>query len=516
MRPAVPFAVAVLLLSGCASSGNTHPTALPGAARPGVVATSAGAVPTAQQQEEARPGTLGWRVGTEQVATDAQLSSFADRSSVLPGQAFHLYVSSTSPSYTVHALRMGWYGGRQAREVWASGRQVGHVQAGRRVSAATGAVSVDWPAALSVSTRGWPAGFYLLRMDTSAGPKRFVPLVVRSAVTRGTVALMAGVNTYAAYDTWGSRDLYQGDDGSRATRSLAVSLDRPGDGNGAAKYFAFEDPLVHRAARLGIPLSFTTDVELDHDAHLLDGARGLVSLGHDEYWTPAMRTHALAARDHGTNLAFLGANAVYWRVRYAATHLGPDRLIVGYKSLDDPIRRVDPARTTVRFRDAPVARPENSLVGQLYECFPARGAFTVTDPDFFLYAGTGVRRGSAFPGLVGVEADRAYPVAGTPRPLQVVANSPTTCKGQATRSTASYYTTASGAGVFSAGTMNWVIGLQAPIPRVGYTARGVDFVRQVTDNLLTAMAAGPMGRSHPARDNLSAQHLGTRNTTGGA
>jgi hypothetical protein len=46
----------------------------------------------------------------------------------------------------------------------------------------------------------------------------------------------------------------------------------------------------------------------------------VISLGHDEYWSPAMRHTVEGARDAGTNLAFLGANAVYWRVRFSGDH----------------------------------------------------------------------------------------------------------------------------------------------------------------------------------------------------
>ncbi|WP_460743932.1 hypothetical protein [Mariniluteicoccus endophyticus] len=37
------------------------------------------------------------------------------------------------------------------------------------------------------------------------------------------------------------------------------------------------------------------------------------------------------------------------------------------------------------------------LVGMPHERFPAKGAMTVTDPEFFLFADTGVRKGSSCP-----------------------------------------------------------------------------------------------------------------------
>ncbi|TDO69446.1 hypothetical protein EV651_101488 [Kribbella sp. VKM Ac-2571] len=61
----------------------------------------------------------------------------------------------------------------------------------------------------------------------------------------------------------------------------------------------------------------------------------------------------------------------------------------------------------------------------------------------------GARAGTSYPGLIGDEADRAYPTPGTPANLQVVAHSPTTCgPTRRTYSDASYCSAPSGAGVF--------------------------------------------------------------------
>lgn len=48
------------------------------------------------------------------------------------------------------------------------------------------------------------------------------------------------------------------------------------------------------------------------------GAAAVISLGHDEYWTPEQRQHITRARGAGTNLAFLGVNACYRRINAAA------------------------------------------------------------------------------------------------------------------------------------------------------------------------------------------------------
>jgi len=454
--------------------------------------------------ENALPGSPGWKIPKPRVADDHQLSAFADRVSVLPGEPFRLLVSTPAPRFTVTAYRMGWYGGAEARAVWKSGGVAGRVQRPAKVSPGTRTVSVRWDPSLSVPTGGWPEGMYLLRLDTSAGKARYVPIVVRSRSARDRLVLMHAVNTWQAYNEWGGYSLYSGPDGSFSSRSYAVSFDRPYDGNGAGKYFFFEDETVHRAERLGLPLAYITNAEPGRDQRILDGARGLVSLGHDEYWTADMKRNATVARDKGVNLAFLGANALYWRVRYADTDLGKDRLLVGYKSATlDPIRTRDPRNTTAKFRDEPAADPEISLVGQPYDCFPASPApYTVADPTFFLFKGTGARKGSSYSGLIGIEVDRVRAGDLTPRPLQVVAKSRTKCGSEPTWSTSVYYTVESGAGVFSTGTMLWVYATRGPTASRGIDEAAARFARRVTDNLLREMSQGPMGRRHPARDNL--------------
>ncbi len=65
-----------------------------------------------------------------------------------------------------------------------------------------------------------------------------------------------------------------------------------------------------------------------------------------------------------------------------------------------------------------------------------------------------------------------------------------------------YYTAPSGAGVFTAGTLRWDCALadRCERPLGPVTQR---FVRIVTGNVLTAFAKGPVGDSHPARDNVA-------------
>ena len=146
----------------------------------------------------------------------------------------------------------------------------------------------------------------------------------------------------------------------------------------------------------------------------------------------------------------------------------------------------------------------------------ADAAYVVYDPGNWLFAGTGVTKGTAFPGLVWPEFDNVVEIPTTPHPIEVLSHSPFTCKGQATDQESAYYTVRSGAGVFDAGTMQWVCALEMQFcTQVQVTRAGQDFVRQVTLNLLRTFAQGPAGTAHPAVDNTAADHVPTGSNSSG-
>jgi hypothetical protein len=124
-------------------------------------------------------------------------------------------------------------------------------------------------------------------------------------------------------------------------------------------------------------------------------------------------------------------------------------------------------------------------------------------PGNWIFAGTGVRRGTSFAGLVGPEYDRVNSSVPFPRPLQVVAHSRVNCRGHHSFADSGYYTVRSGAGVFASGTMRWVCAMRGPVCGHGITIAAQRFVDRATENLLRGFAQGPAGRRHPALDDLA-------------
>jgi hypothetical protein len=219
-----------------------------------------------------------------------------------------------------------------------------------------------------------------------------------------------------------------------------------------------------------------------------------------------MRATVTQARDSGTNIAFLGANAVFRHIRFGDSPLGHDRLEIDYKNAEeDPIHVTDPAEATQDWRDAPDPRPENVLTGVYYECNPANADYVVFDPSNWLLAGTGTHKGEHIKGLVGVEYDRVVDDPTTPRPIETLSHSPISCRDHKhSFSDSAYYTVPSGAGVFSAGTMRWDCALGVGGCSTFLNGGSYAFAQRVTENMLVAFAAGPAGREHPAQDNLVA------------
>ncbi|MFF9497897.1 N,N-dimethylformamidase beta subunit family domain-containing protein [Streptomyces flaveolus] len=453
--------------------------------------------------EASRPGDSDWRIRSE--GPPEAVLGYTDKVSVLPGEDFGLYVSTTAPGFRVSAYRIGWYNGAQARLVWRSDRVAGRVQGEPGLDPRMRTVRADWKRTVLVPTEGWREGAYLLRLDAENGHQRYVPLIVRSASAGGRTLLIHAPATWQAYNLWGGYSLYQGDGGAYGTRSLAVSFARPYDSNGAEKFLVYERAVVVLAERLGIPLAYTTGVDVHRDPAVLRGAVSAVTLGHDEYWTPQQREAMARARDAGTNLAFLGANTCFRRIRLE----DGNRTVVCYKSdyRHDPLYPDHGDQVTTDFRQAPDPDPESSLTGVLYEGYPVDAPYVIHNADHWLFAGAGVKRGDSFAHLVGVEYDRVTPGSLPDAPIEIIAHSPLDCRGRRSHSDSAYYTVPSGAGVFASGTMRWVEGLMAGTAENGRNhdmdARTGAFVTRTTENLLRAFAEGPAAQTRPApRDNV--------------
>ncbi len=441
-------------------------------------------------------GTESWRIATE--ASDGDLAGYATRSSLLPGEAIQLKVHSRGTSVATDVFRVGDYQGL-------GGRLIAQLPARPAVAQPPCAVSelhmVDcstWTVTHTIPTAGFPPGFYLIKLRDDKGREKYIPVLVRTSDARGKAVLISSTATAQAYNRYGGTSLYDGADSSYALRARQVSFDRPYAGTGATIFESFELATIRQAEAAGVDLGYTDSYTLEAAPHELAGAAALVLLGHDEYWSPAMRRTVQDAVDGGTNLAVLGANSLWWRIRW--TEGG--RSFYGFKEArEDPVQ--GPA-TTTHFVSEPAPDPEARLSGTAYDgIFPdgKQRDMEILEPGFFLLSG--VPHGALHvPALVGSEFDRV--VRGrAPANVCVVAHSPVETQNRSTFADMSYYTAPSGAGVFAVGTTGWNWALDPELgPLHGIPAETAGFARRVTTNVMTEFVIGPAGARHPSCANL--------------
>jgi hypothetical protein len=465
--------------------------------------------------ENARAGTSQWRIdakvpkGGDKVRT-GWLEGYADTTSARPGQQVVLRVACDAESWRVEAYRMGWYGGDLGRLVWRSDEVPAQWQLTTDSDRDTKMYRAKWDPSLTFTIDDtWPPGSYLLKLISSADEAHYVPLTVRRDDAWGGLCVVSAVTTWQAYNPWGGCTLYECFEGSG--RSTVASFDRPYARTynwGSCDFLTHELPLIALIEELGLDTNYVTDIDLhtasegpdDSLDRLLGGRTALLTTGHDEYYSTAMRTTLEKARDRGVNLAFFGANAVYRHIRLEPNEEGlPHRQMPNYRTASsDPMSKSDPKMATVQWRNKPLVRPESALIGVQYFAAGVTGTLSVVTPDHWIFEGTDVRRGSRFKRLIDIEVDGLGPAGVEPETLEVLASSPIEFKDSVYEHAMTYYSTDSGAGVFATGTIGWINALDR---EAWGDDRTTDFVRSATTNVLREFAAGRAGESHPSRPN---------------
>ncbi len=535
-RLAAVAAVAAIVLAitvACASppprpSAMPTPPATPLRAAPasGTTPGPAGVQAGWVMRENQQPGTTAWQiVGTP----PGTIAGFADRTYATAGDTATLAVTTDASSFHVEAYRMGFYGGSGARLVWRSPELPGRAQPACPLTPGTNMVSCpNWSPSASVPvTSAFVPGDYLLKLVGDRGQASYVPLTVWDPGSRATYLIKNDVLTWQAWNPYGGYDFYVGQGRCSAgiyplcSRARVVSFDRPYEfsynaGQGTGDFLALEYPLVRWAEQHGLDVAYATDLTVVEHPDALAWHRAVFSLGHDECWSLAERRAVVAAHAAGVNLAFFGASAILRHVRLQPSPAGPDREEVDYRdAAADPLDgHGDPLEVTGNtWASPPASWPEDGFVGSSYNGFlapGATGALRVTEPQSWIYAGTGLRADQQVPGVIGSDVDSLEPRLGYPANVEVLAHSPVSTSGAQARthsgdtffSDMTYYTDPVGrGGVWDSGTNNWIPALRpcppgsvCPAPTVG----------AITGNLLAVLGAGPAGATHPSIPNASA------------
>jgi hypothetical protein len=403
------------------------------------------------------------------------------RHSVRRGEVVEMCCSSSAPSFAVEIARIG--AGREV--VWRSDRISGSEQA---VPDACHAVGCDWPVTFEVPVGAeWRSGFYevVLHADGYDEPEAtshsfFVVRTDASSTPVAPIVLMLATNTYNAYNTWGGGCLYTGatqvsfhrpmDRGfvyrpDTAYDGRVASIEPDGDPDhhrliaylnehrypmwcASSGWHNWERRFVRWAERAGFTLDVAVNSDLELHPDVLDGRRLLLSVGHDEYWSWAMRDTVDAFVAAGGNHAVFSGNTSFWQVRLE----DGGRTMVGYKSRaasDDPVVGTDRHHLrTSCWSDPAIGRPETSTFGLTFSrggyarvgwgTPRSSGGYTIHRPEHWAFAGTGLCWGDVVGSaavIVGYEVDgcaftmrdgRAVPTHedGAPSDLEILATAP--------------------------------------------------------------------------------------------
>ena len=454
------------------------------------------------QLENAKPGTIDWKL-TKPGFTSGVIEGYASLTSVNRGGRILLFVSTSEPSYTIDLFRLGYYGGLGGRRVRDTVQRPGVLQPVPAPDPTTGLIECQWtnPYVLDIPNTSdptdWMSGVYVAKLTASvSGTQGYIIFAVRDDARPSDLLMAQSVSTYQAYNPWGGKSLYgtiaqRSDDVNKAVQ---VSFNRPYFGestSGAGDYLYWEYWMAWWLEANGYDVSYATSIDVDANPTLLLSHRAYLSVGHDEYWSAAMRDHVEAARDAGVSLGFFSGNTSYWQVRFTPSPLtgDPSRTMVCYKNLwsQDPISP-DSLKTN-EWRLAPVNRPEDAMIGVRY-ITQARPPLVVDDASNWVFTGTGLNNGDVLTNpdgstFLGYEVDAMGPAS--PPQTQRLAHSPAT-PTRANFADMTVYRATSGATVFAIGSIGWSLSLPA--------------TQQITRNVLARFISGAFADTTPLRPPL--------------
>lgn len=454
--------------------------------------------------ENAQIGTRDWMLSKTGVAPETKyrcpwIEGYCSKSSVRPGDAIQFHVSTNPASeFTLDIYRLGYYGGAGGRLMAECGPFAGHTQADPEIGAKR-VRDCRWkPCTEFRIPDAWTSGVYVGKLTAARdGWQSYVIFVVRDD-RPADYLFQVSDTTWQAYNRWPSQfSLY--DDGNNEWYwggGVQVSFNRPYGkycqildaplSTGAGEFFLWEFPLAYWMESLGYDVTYASNLDTHYEpAHLLR-AKGVLSVGHDEYWSIEMFQNIRRAIDAGTSVAFLSGNAVCGRIQFDDRARAFERVGV----FGPPGGMRDFVAMKSLAHDRPYA---NELIGA-HSTGPVTGGadWICNLPEHWLYAGTGMKHGDHVPGVIGWEwhGDPA-PIPG----LEIVATGPTQSEPGMPNGgvyTATVYPGPKNNFVFNAATCWWADGLSAPPgyvrPKVYTEPLGPDpRLQQITRNLLDRM-----------------------------
>ncbi len=446
-------------------------------------------------QENRQEGTTDWMLTRIQPPTESgsdaafsrrpAIEAYVSHTSLRTGQTLTAFVSTDPPApYQIDLYRMGYYDGKGGRLM----RSLGPFDGVNQRAPDDGPnqlIEADWDPSVTLTIpEDWVSGVYLGKLtNLDSGYQTYLVFVVRDD-READLLFQCSDLTWQAYNRWPAwRSLYDWE-GNRWHTELGadVGFDRPYSiyynglpmafnqlTLGSGEFLLWEFPLAFWLEREEYDVSYISNLDTHNDGAGLQRARGFLSVGHDEYWTPQMFEHVRQARDAGVSLAFLSGNSVYHSIDLRSAIDGRPHRVFGRSG---------------RFED------EHRLMGAS-SYGVGMADWICRAPDHWLFDGTGMAEGDAISELVGWEY-HGFPLRDDPN-LVVLAS------GEVDRNAPPYaatiYPGPSGNIVFNSGTCWWTLALSSPPgfqnPPNKDFSREDPRVQRMTRNLLGRMIRSP-------------------------
>ncbi|MBI1276754.1 MAG: DUF4082 domain-containing protein, partial [Anaerolineaceae bacterium] len=317
--------------------------------------------------ENCLPGTpeSQWDVSVTGGSTNIQ--GFATNMSVNHGSQIQFKIKTTSNNYRIDIYRMGYYGGNGARLVTTISPSVSLPQTQPTCLSNTSTGLIDcgnWAVSASWNVPSTAvSGIYfakLVRQDSTSGSSH-VWFVVRDDTGNSDILFQTSDATWVAYNNYGGNNFYQGSPDSRAYK---LSYNRPITTMDPGPYSTplnAEYAAVRWLEANGYDVSYFTNVDSARLGSAILSHKVFLSVGHDEYWSSEMRDNVTAARDAGVNLAFWSGNEIFWKTRWENSIDSSNtawRTLVSYKETHANAK-IDPTSTwTGTWRDPRSFNPE--------------------------------------------------------------------------------------------------------------------------------------------------------------
>lgn len=427
--------------------------------------------------ENERPGTREWMINNVRVdpATKYRcpwIEGYASRTSVRAGESISFHVSTNPASpFTIDVYRLGYYQGHGGRLMASLGSFTGSVQPDPPIGEKRVRECVWEPATALTIPQDWLSGVYLAKLTAERERlQSYIIFIVRDG-RNADFLFQCSDHTWSAYNRWPSQfALY--DDGDKQWYwgpDVQVSFDRPYGkycqildaplSVGSGEFLLWEFPLAFWLEKDGRDVTYISNTDTHLDPAGLLRAKGLLSVGHDEYWSIDMYNNVQSAVAAGVNVAFFSGNALCGLVDVHPSREGRPGRIVERVGLFGPVD--DTANGFPEMARFTKFGPSEALLIGARNKYPVTGGgdWICRKPDHWLFAGTGMKEGDGIPGLVGWEW-HAEP-ADIPG-LEVVASGPTNNNSVAGHYDATIYPGPKGNWVFNAATIWWSDGLSEP------------------------------------------------------